>query len=217
MNKDEFMKKGTGDVLVKDYLDILASSEAVPGGGGASGLVAALAAALGSMVCNLTYGKKKYAEYQDEIEGLLDKCNEYIRLLIEAADEDAVCFEPLSRAYSLPKDTEEEIAYRNKVLEEKLEIAARAPLKMMELIYDLLKLLDRLSDIGSRLAISDVGVAAYFAKASVNTASLNVYINTGLMKNKTLSEELNKKAEEIVDKCDRIGDSVFDKVKKELK
>lgn len=217
MNKDEFMNMGTGQVLVKDYLEILASSEAVPGGGGASGLVASLAAALGSMVCNLTSGKKKYAEYQEEIEVLTKKCNEYIKLLLDAADEDAVCFEPLSRAYGLPKDTEEEIAYRNKVLEEKLEIAAKAPLKMIGLIKELLDILSRLSEIGSRLAISDVGVAAYFAKAAANTASLNVYINTGLLKNKDLAEELNGRAEELVAYCNSVGDRVFDKVKKELK
>lgn len=97
-------------------------------------------------------------------------------------DKDAKAFKPLSEAYGLPKDTEEQLEHRNKVMENALLIASEAPLSMMELIVEAIKLIDRISVIGSRLAISDAGVGVQMCKAALNGASLNVYINTKLMK-----------------------------------
>ena len=98
------------------FLKTLSSSAPVPGGGGASAYVAAVGMSLGSMVANLTTGKKKYAEYQEEIEQIIEKAGKLTDELADYMQKDAVAFEPLSKAYGLPKDTEEEKAHREEVL-----------------------------------------------------------------------------------------------------
>ena len=202
---------------MKDFLNVLASKEPVPGGGGACGYVAAVGMALGNMVLSLTTGKKKYAEYQEEIEELIVKAGDITNRLYECMDKDAKAFKPLSEAYGLPKDTEEQLEHRNKVMENALLIASEAPLSMMELIVEAIKLIDRISVIGSRLAISDAGVGAAFCKAALKGASLNVYINTKSMADREYAEELNKKADAMLEKYTKIADDTFNSVLGRLK
>ena len=202
---------------MKDFLNVLASKEPVPGGGGACGYVAAVGMALGNMVLSLTTGKKKYAEYQEEIEELIVKAGDITNRLYECMDKDAKAFKPLSEAYGLPKDTEEQLEHRNKVMENALLIASEAPLSMMELIVEAIKLIDRISVIGSRIAISDAGVGAAFCKAALKGASLNVYINTKSMADREYAEELNKKADAMLEKYTKIADETFESVLGRLK
>ena len=197
---------------MKDFLNVLASKEPVPGGGGACGYVAAVGMALGNMVLSLTTGKKKYAEYQEEIEELIVKATDLTKKLAECMDKDAESFKPLAAAYGLPKDTEEQLEHRNKVMENALLIASEAPLSMMELIVEAIKLIDRISVIGSRIAISDAGVGVQMCKAALNGASLNVYINTKLMKNIDVAEDMNTKADELVITGNELADKVYDRV-----
>ena len=197
---------------MKDFLNVLASKEPVPGGGGACGYVAAVGMALGNMVLSLTTGKKKYAEYQEEIEELIVKATDLTKRLAECMDKDAESFKPLAAAYGLPKDTEEQLEHRNKVMENALLIASEAPLSMMELIVEAIKLIDRISVIGSRIAISDAGVGVQMCKAALNGASLNVYINTKLMKNIDVAEDMNTKADELVITGNELADKVYDRV-----
>ena len=196
---------------MKDFLNVLASKEPVPGGGGACGYVAAVGMALGNMVLSVTTGKNKYAEYQEEIEELIVKAGDITNRLNECMDKDAKAFKPLAEAYGLPKDTEEQLEHRNKVMENALLIASEAPLSMMELIVEAIKLIDRISVIGSRLAISDAGVGVQMCKAALNGASLNVYINTKLMKNIDVAEDMNTKADELVITGNELADKVYDR------
>ena len=177
-----------------DFIGALSSNAPVPGGGGASATVGALAAALGMMVTNLTIGKKKYADYEEELircrselEGLRDR-------LITLTDKDAEAFEPLSRAYSLPKDAPD----YERIMEEALLTASLAPLEIMDTALECAHVLEVLVEKGSRLAISDVGVGIYFAQAAIEGASLNVYINTKMMKDRTRAEALNDRADAII-------------------
>lgn len=177
-----------------DFIGALSSNAPVPGGGGASATVGALAAALGMMVTNLTIGKKKYADYEEaliryrsELEGLRNR-------LITLTDKDAEAFEPLSRAYSLPKDAPD----YERIMEEALLTASLAPLEIMDTALECAHVLEVLVEKGSRLAISDVGVGIYFAQAAIEGASLNVYINTKMMKDRTRAEALNDRADAIV-------------------
>lgn len=177
-----------------DFIGALSSNAPVPGGGGASATVGALAAALGMMVTNLTIGKKKYADYEEELircrselEGLRDR-------LITLTDKDAEAFEPLSRAYSLPKDAPD---YEH-IMEEALLTASLAPLEIMDTALECAHVLEVLVEKGSRLAISDVGVGIYFAQAAIEGAALNVYINTKMMKDRTRAEALNDRADAII-------------------
>lgn len=200
------------DMNMNEFLEVLSSSAPVPGGGGACGYVAAVGMSLGSMVANLTTGKKKYAEYQEEIEKIITEAKTITKELAECMDKDAVSFEPLSKAYGLPKNTDEEIAYREEVMEKALVTASEAPLLMMETIYKALKVLERLAVIGSRIAISDVGVGVQMCKAAVNGASLNVYINTKMMKNTDIAEKMNTRADELVIMSNELADRTYEEV-----
>ena len=144
------------------WLNTLASKAPVPGGGGASAIGGALAAALGQMVANLTVGKKKYADVEDRMQELLVKLQAMQEEFLNLADQDAKVFAPLAAAYSLPASTEEEKQEKARIMEENLLAASLVPLHMMEKAAETLELLEVLGEKGSRMAVSDVGVAVQF-------------------------------------------------------
>ena len=198
----------------EDFLTELAGKAPVPGGGGASALVGAVGMALGSMVGSLTLGKKKYQDVEEDIRILMDKAEKIRIRLIELVDEDAVAFEPLSKAYGLPKNTPEEVEEREKIMAEALLIASNVPLAIMEKCCEAIEVISEFADKGSRLAISDAGVAAACAKAALCGASFNVYINTASMKDEKLANELNDKADSMLAKYCALADETYDKVMK---
>lgn len=200
------------DMNMNEFLNVLSSKEPVPGGGGACGYVAAVGMSLGNMVLALTTGKKKYAEYQDEIEKLIVRANDLTKELAECMDKDAKAFKPLSEVYGLPKDTDEQLKHREDVMERALIAASEAPLSMMEVIVEAIGLIDRISVIGSRLAISDAGVGVQMCKAALNGASLNVYINTKLMKDTDVADDMNTRADELIIRGNQMADEVYDRV-----
>lgn len=178
-----------------EFLEELSSSAPVPGGGGASAAAGAYAAALGLMVGNLTTGKKKYADVEEEICESMKKLEQLHDKLTRLVDEDAKAFEPLSKAYGMPKETEEQKKLKEQVMETALLEACRVPLEIMEVSIEVMELLQVLEEKGSRLAVSDAGVGILFAKTSLEGASLNVFINTRLMKDRQYAEELNQRAD----------------------
>lgn len=178
-----------------EFLEELSSSAPVPGGGGASAAAGAYAAALGLMVGNLTTGKKKYADVEEEICESMKKLEQLRDKLTRLVDEDAKAFEPLSKAYGMPKETEEQKKLKEQVMETALREACRVPLEIMEVSIEVMELLQVLEEEGSRLAVSDAGVGILFAKTSLEGASLNVFINTRLMKDRQYAEELNQRAD----------------------
>lgn len=198
--------------ILGQWVDALASKAPVPGGGGASALGGALAAALGQMVGNLTTGKKRYADVEEEIQQSLFALNILQMELMALADKDAEVFAPLAAAYGLPKDTEQQRAEKERILEENLLAATLVPMQMMEKTSAVLDVLELLAEKGSRMAISDVGVAVQFARAALNGAVMNVYINTKSMKNREKAEELNVKAGKMIGKGTKQADEIYGKV-----
>lgn len=194
---------------LNEFTKQLSSAAPVPGGGGASALMGAVSASLCSMVGNLTSGKKKYAEYQADIERIIEdavKLNEDMLTLIE---KDAEAFEPLAKAYSIPKEE----PGRDEILEKALYEAALAPLEIVKKSGEAAALIGELTVKGSRLAISDVGVAASACEACAKGASMNVYINTKLMKNREVAADLNKQTLALVDEVVKICDKAYEEVK----
>ena len=187
------------------FLAELSSNAPVPGGGGASAAVGAFAAALGMMVTNLTIGKKKYAEYEEELIACRARLEELRDQLIDLVDGDAVAFEPLSKAYSIPKDDPS----RDQIMEDALYEASVVPMSIMETVLAAAKELEILVEKGSRLAVSDVGVGILFAQAAIEGASLNVYINTKLMKNRERADEMNAKADAIITEGAALQKSIY--------
>lgn len=202
--------------MIGEWTDALASKAPVPGGGGASALGGALAAALGQMVANLTVGKKKYADVEEMMQQILQKLEELQKELLALADEDARVFAPLAAAYSLPSSTEEEKREKERVMEENLLAASLVPLQMMEKTFVVLDILSFLGEKGSRMAVSDVGVAVQFARAALNGAVMNVYINTKSMKDRDKAEELNEKADALIEDGTRLADRIYQNVVDQL-
>lgn len=205
------------DRRVGEWVDALASKAPVPGGGGASALGGALGAALGQMVVHLTIGKKRYADVEEEMEKNLTELNRLGEEFLRLADRDGEVFAPLAEAYSMPSETREQREEKERVMEERLLAASLVPLEMMEKALLVINILEFLGGKGSRMAISDVGVAAQFAKAALTGAAMNVYINTKAMKNREKAEELNRKAEWLIEDGKQRGDAVYEKVLEQLR
>ena len=192
-----------------EYIDVLSSKEPVPGGGGASAFVGAQAAALGLMVGNLTVGKKKYRDVEEDIKASMERLIKYQKELEDLVDQDAEAFYPLSQAYGLPKNTEEEKAHKAKVMEEALYSASLVPLRIMEVTLDVMKELKLLGEKGSRMVTSDVGVGILFAEGALEGASLNIIINVKSMKNAEHAETLKKKYEALIKEGKEIKEEVY--------
>lgn len=198
------------------WTDELASKAPVPGGGGASALGGALAAALGQMVANLTVGKKRYADVEEEMQQSLFALNILQMELMALADKDAEVFAPLAAAYGMPTETEEQKQEKERVMEERLLDATLVPLQMMEKASAILDILELLEKKGSRMAVSDVGVAVQFARTALTGAVMNVYINTKSMKNREKAEELNERAKKLIEVGTRQADEIYERVQKKL-
>jgi len=193
------------DKPCKEFIEALASKDAVPGGGGASALVGAIGMALGSMVGNLTVGKKKYADVEADIKALLEKAAALQDELMRLVDEDAAVFEPLSKAYGIPKDD----PTREQVMEDALKLACTVPMDIMRLSARAIELQDEFAKKGSVLALSDAGVGVVFCKAALQGASLNVFINTGFMTNKDYAGSIEAEADALLCKYCALADEVY--------
>jgi formiminotetrahydrofolate cyclodeaminase len=200
------------DKSCKDFTIELASKASVPGGGGASALCGALGTALGNMVGSLTVGKKKYADVEPEIKATMEKAEKVWRELLDLIQRDADVFEPLSKAYGLPKETEEEKAHKAEVMEKCLKEACSVPMDIMVKCCEAIELQKVFADKGSTLAISDAGVGVAFCKAALLGASLNVFINTKAMTDRPYAEDLNKKANDMIAKYTVMADEIFNGV-----
>lgn len=196
----------------EDFIAVLASKEPVPGGGGASALVGAIGTALGNMVGCLTLGKKKYADVQEDIVRIKAKADELQRELIALVARDAEVFEPLSRAYGLPKETEAERAHKAEVMERELRGACSVPLEIMERCCEAIELHRELAVIGTAIAISDVGCGAGCCRAALLGASLNVFINTKSMTDRGYADGINEKADAMLQKYVPLCDEIFAQV-----
>ncbi len=192
-----------------DFLDVLSSKEPVPGGGGASAAVGAFAAALGMMVTNLTVGKKKYADVEEEIIEIRSQLETLKKELILLTDKDAEAFAPLAKAYSMPKATPEEKERKEEVMESALYEASIVPLEIMKSIFKVMEFLKILEEKGSTLAVSDVGVAVLFGRAALEGASLNIYINTKLMKDRERAQKLNSEADDMITRGRRMQEEIY--------
>lgn len=201
---------------IQAFVDVLASAEPTPGGGGAAALVAAIGTALGNMVGSLTLGKKKYAEVQDEIIALKKECDALQERFLHYIDADAQAFAPLASAYGLPKDTAEQAEYKAKVMEDALEMAVSAPVKLLDTVCEALDIMVRFGEIGSRIAISDVACAAVSLKSAMQSAAVNIYINTRLMKRRDFAEKINRETITKVSTYSALADRVYSEIASQL-
>lgn len=198
----------TPNASVQAFLDALAAKTAAPGGGGASALVGALGAALCTMVGNFTVGKVQYAAAEDEVKALMARAEELRARLLALVDEDAAAFEPLSKAYAIPKDD----PGRDQVMERCLRQAARPPMELLRLSCQAIALHRELLDKGSTAMLSDVGTGVIFCWSALYGAWLNLKVNTKPMTDRTYAQELNAQADELVNKYWKIAEEVYEAV-----
>lgn len=198
------------------FIDDLASAAPVPGGGGASAYAGALAAALGSMVGNLTVGKTAYAQVEGEAQAALAELASIRARLVELVDEDARAFEPISRAYKMPHASEDEQAARHEAIQAALVGACEPPLETMRQALALLAPCEFLAHHGSRLARSDIGVAAAFARAAADGASLTVHVNAKDMDDRWLAARVSSQADDLREQVRAKSEELFAFVKGEV-
>ncbi|MBQ1691809.1 MAG: cyclodeaminase/cyclohydrolase family protein [Erysipelotrichaceae bacterium] len=194
------------------FTELLASSSAVPGGGGASALVGAIAIALGDMVGELTVGKKKYADVEEEIKELMIKAQDLRVEFLNCINDDARAFEPLSKAYGLPKDEQG----RDEILEKCLKDAAAAPLKVFDLCCVSVELLKEFGEKGSKLMISDAATGIAFARGALYGAAVNVRVNTRLMKDREYAQQLDAHIADKLNVYSRVCDEVYESIYQKL-
>lgn len=196
----------------EDFVEALASKEPVPGGGGASALVGAIGIALGNMVGSLTLGKKKYADVQEDIVALKEKADGLQAELLSLIQRDALVFEPLSKAYGMPKETEAQRAEKARVMEQALKDCCEVPLEIMRACCQAIDLHEEFAAKGTAIAISDVGCGVTCCKAALQAASLNVFINTKSMTDRQMAQSYNQKATQMLDRYTRKADEIFQRV-----
>ncbi len=179
---------------VTTFLDELASNSPAPGGGSVAALSGALGVALTSMVCNLTIGKKKYADVEPEMKNIVRQSEQLRQTFTRLVDSDTVAFNKVMEAFGLPKDTEDQKALRAAAVEAATKEAALVPLEVMKHVIDALALAKVVAEKGNANSLSDAGVSALMLHAAAEGASLNVQINLGGIKD---AEFVGWKSEEV--------------------
>ena len=185
---------------IQSFCTALISKSPVPGGGGASALAGALAACLGGMAVQLTRGKKKFIPVDEMLKAQLESLEESRKTLLYCMDEDAAAFEPLSKAYGMPAETEQQKEQKQAVLETCLCRAAQPPMKILQTGAEVAASLQALSGHISKLVISDLGCAAAMARACMQCAAMNVWVNAQLMKDRAKAETLYAESRDVLER-----------------
>ena len=204
------------DKSVQQFLDELASRQATPGGGSAAAVMGAQSAALTSMVCNLTIGKPKYAEVEEEMQALLLRSESLREKLTGMIKADVDVFDKLMACYGLAKETVEEKAERSAQIQSVLKQATIVPLDCAKACAEAIKLSQIAADKGNTGVISDAGVAVMAGYAALKSAALNVYINAGSIKDKEFANQKLAELEQILNGAEVETEEIYQIVKAKL-
>ncbi|WP_018042398.1 methenyltetrahydrofolate cyclohydrolase [Methylobacterium sp. 88A] len=206
-------KTSPANETIQSFLDGLASSAPTPGGGGAAAISGAMGAALLSMVCNLTIGKKKYVEVEGELKEILDKSEALRAELTGMIADDVEAFDAVMGAYGLPKGTDEEKVARAARIQEALKVATDVPLACCRACREVIDLAEAVADKGNLNVISDAGVAVLSAHAGLRSAALNVYVNAKGLDDRGFADERLKQLEELLGPSGPLNEKIYEVVK----
>ncbi|MDD5227601.1 MAG: cyclodeaminase/cyclohydrolase family protein [Methylococcales bacterium] len=204
------------DNSLQNYLDTLASKSATPGGGSAAALMGAQAAALTSMVCNLTIGKPKYAEVETEMQTLLEKSEILREELTNMIKADVDVFNRLMETYALPKETDDEKVARSSAIQTVLKDATDVPLSCAKACAEVITLSRIAAEKGSVSVISDAGVAVMSGYAALKSAALNVYINAASLKDRDFADEKIAELTAVLNGAEIASQEIYELVKSRL-
>ena len=185
------------DLTVEQFIDVTASDAPAPGGGSVSALAGSLGVALAEMVANLTIGKAKYAEVEDEMKELAAAAAEIRVELTAAIQKDTESFNLYMDALKLPKETDEEKAVRREAMQNGLKEAAKVPLAVAETAVKIFPIAKAVVAKGNTNAVTDGLVASMMARTAVLGALLNVKINLGSIKDEAFVAELSAETDKL--------------------
>ena len=201
------------DLTTKDFIKEMGSDSPAPGGGSASALCGAQAAALLAMVGRLTIGKKKYADVQELAEETVKEADRLEETLTEIIDRDTESFNAVSAVFAMPKDTDEEKAARKAAMQEALKLCTVTPLEMMRNGYEGLRLIEKAAGKLNLTAASDMGCAVLGFKSCIYGAWLNVLINIAGITDEAYAAKCREEGEKIMTEATALADQLYEKVK----
>ncbi len=201
---------------IETFLDDLASSKATPGGGSAAAIIGAMGAALASMVCNLTIGKKKYADVEEEMKGLLARAEALRAKLTGMIEDDVKAFDAVMAAYGMPKETDAEKEKRSEAIQSALKLATDVPLRCCHAAREVIDVSATVAAKGNLGVISDAGVAVLAAYAALRSAALNVYTNAKIITDKAFADAKLKELEALLAGAERTTEESYELVKGKL-
>jgi formiminotetrahydrofolate cyclodeaminase len=204
------------DMGVEPFLEALASSAATPGGGSAAAIIGAMGAALVSMVCNLTIGKKKYADVEDEMKHVLGKAESLRRRLTGMIEDDVQAFDKVMAAYGMPKETDADKARRDDAIQAALKLATDVPLRCCHAAREVIDLAGIASDKGNLNVISDAGVAVLAGYAALRSAALNVFTNARMINDRAFADAKLEELHELLAGAESATENAYDVVKGKL-
>ena len=201
---------------MKEFAGDLGAKKAMPGGGSAAAYAATMANSLAMMVANFTLGKKKYADYEEDIVRILDRAQKMSEDVMSLVDKDIEAFLPLSNCYKMQANTEEEKKAKALEMEKCLRGAAMVPMEILDISKDILDLHEELLIKGSVMLLSDVGVGAEMVRVAAKSAYININVNTKYMKDRDYADKAVLKYADLLkvieDKCDRIYSEVMNRL-----
>jgi formiminotetrahydrofolate cyclodeaminase len=201
---------------INGFLDRLASGDPTPGGGSAAAIMGAMGAALVSMVCNVSFGKKGYEAAEPELRNMLVRSEELRGRLAAMVAEDIAAFDGLMAAYKLAKSSEEEKSRRAATIQTSLERATQVPLECARACFEVVALARRAADLGYKHVISDVGVGVAAADAALRSAALNVFINAPSLKDRRFAEAAIEEVERLVGNSANLSAATYAAVRTQL-
>lgn len=201
---------------INQFLEELESKKPIPGGGSVSALLGAISTALGNMVLNLSLGKKKYEEYEEENINTLNELSKIQKKFKEIYKEDMENFELLSEAYKIKPQNEEKSQNRKKMIEIRTLNAIDPPLNAIDESIKVLNLLEQTIDKTTKLAISDIGIAALCTKSCLEGSLLNIIINTKMLSDEKKANKIKKEAYEKVEKGVKLANKIYESVKEKM-
>lgn len=201
---------------IERFLDALASKSPTPGGGSAAAIMGAMGAALVSMVCNLTIGKKNYEQVGADMAIALEQAEALRARLVDLVRADIEVFDLVMAAYRLPKETESEKDARSRRIQDALKAATRVPLDCAEACAEVIRLCQTVAEKGNRNVITDAGVGVMAAYAALRSADLNVHVNVGVIKDDVFVADSLQRLERITEGMEKRSQDIYQIVRERL-
>ena len=189
--------KNMKDMTIAEFADMVASDSPVPGGGSMAAVSGVMGAALAEMVANLTVGKKKYVEVEEEMKEVASKASSLRTKLLNDIQRDSDSYDKVMAAYKMHKETDEEKAKRENAIQESLKSAALVPLDVAETAFEIISLTEAVVEKGNKNAVTDGLVACMMVRTAVLSALFNVKINLDSIMDEDFVKQMRSKVNEI--------------------